>query len=68
MAKGFHQVKIRLSASGIGSVEVDGVDISLNVTCISIVARPGEPNKVTIELLGEVDLVAEGCDVMQERA
>ena len=67
MPKEFHQVKIRLSAAGLGSVEVDGVDISVNVTSIFIVARVGEPNKVTIGLLGGVDLVAEGCDVTKER-
>ena len=65
MAKVFHEIKVRINAMGVGAVEVDGVDISKNVTGITIVARPGETNKITIDLLGDVDLVAEGCDVLE---
>ena len=64
MAK-LHQIKIRLTAGGLGLVEIDGVDISNNVTKISFVARPGELNKIRIDLMGDVDLVAEGCDVLE---
>ena len=65
MAKVFHEIKIRINATGLGSVEVDGVDISKHVTRITVDARPGQTNKITIDLLADVDLVAEGCDVLE---
>lgn len=66
MAKVFHEIKVRINAVGLGSVEIDGVDISKNVTGITVVAQPGKTNKITIDLLGDVDLVAEGCDIVDE--
>lgn len=45
--------ELHLGATGHGTIIVNGVDISDQVTGIALVSRPREVTKLTVELVGE---------------
>ena len=56
----FPKVKIEVLASGIGTILLDGVDISNNVQGFNVRARAGELTRIFIVLAADAEIETEG--------
>lgn len=57
---GFAHFDIEVDALGAGRCEVNGVDVSKQVSGVAVVAEPGQPTVVTLRHIGTVEISGDG--------